>query len=79
MPNKELYPDLYELVMKNMIHDPCRKYETTKSSIVNDKCKFHYPRAFCSQTLQSKDGYPIYKRRANGSSMKIKKKIIDNR
>ena len=62
-----------------MIHDTCGKYKSTKSCIVNDKCKFHYPRAFCSHTLQEKDGYPIYRRRANGSSVKIKKKIIDNR
>ena len=79
MPDKELYPDLYELVVKNMIHDPYGKYRSTKSCIVNDKCKFHYPRAFCLQTLQGKDGYPIYRRRANGSSVMIKKKIIDNR
>ena len=26
LPDKELYPDLYELVMKNMIHGPCEKY-----------------------------------------------------
>ena len=79
MPNKELYPDLYELIVKNIIHDPYEKYMSTKSCIVNDKYKFHYPRAFSSQTLQDKDGYPIYRRRANGSSVMIKKKIIDNR
>ena len=62
-----------------MIHGHCGKYKSTKSCIVNDKCKFHYHRVFCSKTLQGKDGYPIYRRRANGSSVKIKKKIIDNR
>ena len=79
LSNKEPYPDLNELVVKNMIYGPCGKYRSSKSCIINDKCKFHYPRAFCSQTLQGKDGYPIYRRRANGFSMKIKKKIIDNR
>ena len=79
MSDKELYSDLYELVVKNMIHGPCGKYMSTKSCVVNDKCKFHYLRTFCSQTLQGKYGYPIYRRRANDSSMKIKKKIIDNR
>ena len=79
LSDKELYPDLYELVVKNMIHGSCGKFGSTKSYIVNDKCKFHYPRAFCSQTLQGKYGYPIYRRRANGTSMKIKKKTIDNR
>ena len=29
LSDKELYPDLYELVVKNMIHDPCRKYRST--------------------------------------------------
>ena len=79
MPDKELYQDLYELVVKNMIHGPCGKYSNTKSCIVNDKCKFHYPKTFYSQTLQGKDGYPIYRKRANDSSVKIKKKIINNR
>ena len=79
MSNKELYPSLYKLVVKNMIHDLCEKYGSTKSGIVNDKCKFHYPRAFCSQKLQGKNKYPIYRRRTNGYSVKIKKKIIDNR
>ena len=51
LPEKELYPNLYELVMKNMIYDRCGKYGSTKSCTVNDKCEFHYPRAFCSQTL----------------------------
>ena len=50
-PNKELYPDLYELIVKNMIHNPCGKYMSIKSCIVNDKCKFHHPRDFCSRTL----------------------------
>ena len=81
MPDKELYPDLYELVVKNMIHDLYGKYKSTKSCIVNDKCKFHYSKTFYSQTLQGKDGYLIYRRKANGSSGKKrrKKKIIDNR
>ena len=79
LPDKKLYPDLYELVVKNMIHGSCGKFGSTKSYIVNDKCKFHYPRAFCSQTLQGKDGYQIYRKKANGSSVKIKKKIIDKR
>ena len=79
MSNKELYLDLYELVVKNMIYGPCGKYESSKSCIVNDKCKFHYLRVFYSQTLQGKDRYLIYRRRANGFSVKIKKKIIDNR
>ena len=51
LPDKEPYPDLNELVVKNMIYDPCGKYRSSKSCIVNDKCKFHYPKAFCSQTL----------------------------
>ena len=71
--------DLYELVVKNMIYDPCGKYSSIKSCILNDKCKFHYPRTFCSQTLEDKDGYLIYKIRVNDFSVKIKKKIIDNR
>ena len=64
-----------------MIHVPCGKYKSTKSCIVNDKRKFHYPKAFYSQTLQGKDGYPIYRKRTttNGSLVKIKKKIIDKR
>ena len=79
MSDKELYPDLYELIVKNMIHGPCEKYRSTKSCVVNDNCKFHYLKVFCSQTLQGKDEYPTYRRKANGYSVKIKKKIIDNR
>lgn len=42
-------------------------------------CRNHYPREFTSFTKHSEDGYPTYRRRDTGESVRIRGVALDNR
>lgn len=69
LPNKENFPTLYETVVKHMLHGPCGEANKKNTCMLNGKCKFRYPRPFCSKTMQGKDAYPIYRRRNDGAQV----------
>ncbi|XP_077222125.1 uncharacterized protein LOC143855968 [Tasmannia lanceolata] len=66
LPDENNEPLLFERVAKHMMHGPCGNLRTSSPCMVNDGCKFHYPRAFSETTKQKKDGYATYRRRCNG-------------
>ena len=82
IPDRENYPVLYEIVVKQMMHGPCGDDNPKNSCMIKKKeedkaqCRFHYPRAFSSNTLIGKDGYPIYKRSKNNRQVSNFLKII---
>ena len=43
------------------------------------KCTKDFPKPFCAQTVLSDDGYPHYRRRDNGRTVKIHQQEVDNR
>lgn len=69
IPNNQSNPALYNAVVKHMLHGPCGKDNKNCPCMINGKCRFHYPRPFCSKTMQGKDAYPIYRRRNNGKEV----------
>lgn len=78
VPNPQEHPVLHLLVVKHMMHGPCGEKNKRNSCMVDEKCKYHYPRPYCESTVQGKDGYPIYRRRNNGRKVEVRKAQLNN-
>ena len=63
IPDPEKRPNLYSLVAKHMMHGPCGPFNPTNACMNDGKCKSHYPKPFRSETENSEDCYPKYRRR----------------
>jgi hypothetical protein len=79
LSNKK-YQVLYKMVTKHMMHGPYgvlnHNCPCTKG---RDSCKNRYPQPFCDVIVQSKDSYPIYRRREDGQKEKVCGHELDNR
>ena len=64
LPNRDIDPELFEVVMKNMIHGPCGPLNSKSPCMINNKCSKRYPKPFVDATKTGSDGYPIYRRRS---------------
>lgn len=79
LPDKHKYPELYAMVVKHMMHGPCGVLKANNVCMQDGLCKNKYPRPFNSTTLQGKDSYPVYRRRDNGRSARVRGQTLDNR
>ena len=79
LPNKDKYPELREMVVKHMMHGPCGSLNRNNPCMKDGHCKCHYPRQFQITTLQGKDSYPIYRRREDGETVRVRGHDLDNR
>ena len=52
IPDKERDPELYNVVMKNMIHGPCGQYNRSSVCMVDGKCSKNFPKNFIRYTEQ---------------------------
>ncbi len=73
IPNSQSHRVEFEMVTKLMIHGPC------KSCLSNGKCVKGFPKPFRENTDLNPDGYSLYKRRNNGSSIQKGSTSLDNR
>lgn len=86
-PNPDEDPNLYGIVVKNMIHGPCGLLNKESPCMKDNKCTKLFPKPFLSETQTGEDGYPKYRRRSpeNGgfvTKLKMKNNIeveIDNK
>ena len=62
IPDRNIDPDLYDIVTNNMMHDPCDRAYSDSSCMIDGKCSKKYPRQFCDETISNEDDYPIYRR-----------------
>ena len=80
IPNKNDSPLLYETVTTSMIHNPCH---INKSYSCFDKlknqCTKQFPKTFCEETINSINGYPIYRRRNDRNTVVVNNIEVDNR
>ena len=82
IPDREKNPLLFERVTSHMVHRPCHKMDSscTKS---DGYCKANFPKPFNESTTVDELGFPKYRRRCNGFTVKkyFKGKcfIVDNR
>ncbi|ONM22501.1 hypothetical protein ZEAMMB73_Zm00001d005991 [Zea mays] len=73
------YPELRKMVIKHMMHGPCGSLNPNCPCTKGRKsCKNHYPRNFSDTTLQGKDLYPVYRRRDDGRTEKVRGCELDN-
>ena len=79
IPDEREYPLLHEVVVKHMMHGPCGELNKNNSCMVDGECKNHYPRRFCSKTMQGNDAYPLYRRRDDKRQVQVRNKMLDNR
>ncbi|XP_057747773.1 uncharacterized protein LOC130966969 [Arachis stenosperma] len=79
LPNPLKFPALYNVVTKYMIHGPYGRLRPSSPCMKDGKCSKFYPKRFVDQTSFDEDGYPIYRRRNMGVTVKINNVDIDNR
>jgi Helitron helicase-like domain at N-terminus len=84
IPDRNLDPDLYDVITSNMMHGPCGPMFPTSPCMKNGPyCTKKYPWNFCDETTTNEDGYPLYRRRhrINGEvrQVKVKGVMLDNR
>ncbi|AQK90529.1 hypothetical protein ZEAMMB73_Zm00001d008728 [Zea mays] len=79
LPDKNRFPELFDMVVKHMMHGPCGHLNMQNTCMKNGSCKCHYPRLFGETTLQGKDSYPIYRRRDDRQKVRVRGHDLDNR
>lgn len=57
-------PELYDLIIRHMIHGPCGKYNKNCPCMKDNKCTKNFPKQFETNTQVGNDCYPKYKRRS---------------
>ena len=77
------YPYLRGLVIKHMIHGPCGNLNPNCACMKEENhrrtCKAKYPKHYAKFTTCGEDSYPIYQRRQNGDSVRVRGATLDNR
>ncbi|XP_071713690.1 uncharacterized protein [Rutidosis leptorrhynchoides] len=80
IPDKNEDPELYQLVSDLMIHGPCgEKNPKCPCTDIEKKCTKRFPKPFSDVTSVDKDGYPVYRRRDDGRTVKKQGHDLDNR
>ncbi|XP_021744716.1 uncharacterized protein LOC110710693 [Chenopodium quinoa] len=73
---------LRRIVLAHMMHGPCGILNPDcpcmKKTGMQRSCKNKYPKLFCNETTNNKDGYPIYRRRVTGEQVTIRNAQLDN-
>ena len=64
LPDKIKDPELYDVVVSNMIHGPCGALNPRSPCMKERSCTKNYPRQLISETQTGEDGYPLYRRRS---------------
>ncbi|CAF1513734.1 unnamed protein product [Rotaria magnacalcarata] len=78
LPDPERDPQLFEIIIKTMIHCPCGSINSNSPCMENKKCTKRYPKQLLHDTETGDDGYPSYRRRSSedgGIKVKIKMRI----
>jgi len=79
IPNKESNPLTFDTVQRSMMHGPCSVFMPNSPCMKDGKYSKKYSRNFQENTIENEDGYPIYKHRDNGQTVKVKGIQLDNR
>ncbi|GKV43081.1 hypothetical protein SLEP1_g50419 [Rubroshorea leprosula] len=77
IPDEVLDPELYDVVKACMM---CGRANPKSPCMKGGKnCTKHFPRGFCSRTTIDEEGFPHYRRKDNGRTVKKKGVELDNR
>ena len=79
IPPRNLHPLLHDAVKKHMMHGPCGALNKSNVCMRDGKrCANYYPKEFCRETMQSKNSYPLYRRRDSGVTVFVKGHQLSN-
>ena len=78
-PIIDTHPTLHEYVAKHMMHGPCGILNPNSVCMRDGKCIKDYPKQFNEFTCESLNGYPLYRRRDNGTHAEVRGSCLDNR
>ena len=88
IPDKEKFPNLYEIVTRHMIHGPCGEHNLNcpcmeekrdENGVMKKVCSKGFPKEFKEKSEIGNDSYAMYRRRDNGVEFEKNGVKIDNR
>ncbi|XP_035830876.1 uncharacterized protein LOC110866786 [Helianthus annuus] len=79
IPDLNQDPELYTLVKDHMIHGPCGNARMSSPCMVDRKCSKGFPKKFQDHSTLDSNGFPLYRRRDDGSFVLKNKIELDNR
>ncbi|XP_076935570.1 uncharacterized protein LOC143602288 [Bidens hawaiensis] len=79
IPDKKEDHELYSLVSEFMMHGPCGYDNMNCSCMINRRCSKKFPKKFTPHNSIDSNGYPIYRRRDSGCTVKKSAVELDNR
>ena len=82
IPDPDTHPAAYETIKNTMIHGPCGRANRDSPCMENGKCSKGYPMPFVEVTTNGPNGYPQYRRRDNGRTIRLEGRggfPVDNR
>ncbi|XP_035835819.1 uncharacterized protein LOC110888316 [Helianthus annuus] len=79
IPDLNQDPELYTLVNDHMIHGPCGNARMSSPCMVDRKCSKGFPKKFQDHSTLDSNGFPLYRRRDDGSFVLKNKIQLDNR
>ncbi|XP_022850601.1 uncharacterized protein LOC111372478 [Olea europaea var. sylvestris] len=74
------YLHLHSVIAKHNMHGPCGNLNPKNVCLLaSSDCKNKYPKDYCNSTIFGDNSYPLYRRRHNGISIKVRGQMLDNR
>ena len=78
IPDPEVDPLGYELVKKFMMHGPCLP-NSPCMQLYGNRCSKGFPKPFNNETKINENTYPTYRRRNDGRTILVNRRLLDNR
>jgi hypothetical protein len=78
-PDPVTEPRLFDIVRRCMVHGPCGPANPHARCMKDGKCSKGFPKPFQSDTVLTRDGYPLYARPSDGRAYEVRGFMADNR
>ncbi|TXG53161.1 hypothetical protein EZV62_022330 [Acer yangbiense] len=79
IPDEKEDPTLFAAIETYMMHGPCGQANLNSPCMKGGKCSKRFPKKFTTRTKIDEEGFPHYRRRDNGRTVKKKNIELDNR
>ncbi|XP_057415906.1 uncharacterized protein LOC130710596 [Lotus japonicus] len=79
IPDPNQQPLLYERVKTSMMHGPCGSDNVKSPCMKDGKCSKFFPKPYVESTTLDEEGFPVYRRRNDGRTVKKGNIELDNR
>jgi hypothetical protein len=64
IPNPSTQPELYKIIISQMIHGPCGEMKPSAPCMSEGECEKGFPKEFCDETTVPVDAFAQYRRRS---------------